>query len=69
MSLRHEQYAALRKTREFLGWLLTEKGRLTKGELRKRASACLRHWPVLKASGEPVFSEDDFGDGNKGSPK
>jgi hypothetical protein len=29
-------------------------------ELRGRASACLRHFPLLEESGKPIFSQDEF---------
>jgi hypothetical protein len=66
MSLRHEQYRSLKHTREFLFSLLDPS--VTKRvprAIRKKASACLRHYPTLRENGEPMFSQDTFqpGDG------
>ena len=61
MSLLYEQYAALRRTRQFLADLLHPSTRpKTVKELRARASACLRHYPFLEESGSPIFSQDEF---------
>ena len=61
MSLRYEQYWSLRRTRQFLADLLHPSTRpKTVKELRGRASACLRHFPVLEESGKPIFSQDEF---------
>jgi len=61
MSLRYEQYAALRRTRQLLSDLLHPSTRpRTVKELRGRASACLRHFPFLEESGKPIFSQDNF---------
>ena len=61
MSLRYEQYRALRRTREFLRDLLHPSTRpKTVKDLRGRASACLRHFPFLEESGKPMFSQDEF---------
>ena len=59
MSLKHEQYRSLCITREFLFSILTSPRR-TQKELRRLASSCLRHYPILRANGEPMFSSDDF---------
>jgi len=61
MSLRYEQYHSLRNTREFLCDLLTV-GQYpkTKREMRKRASACLKHFPFLHENGQPMWSQDNF---------
>jgi len=61
MSLRYEQYAALAKTREFLLDLMTvDKYPKSKKEMREKAYRCLRHYPILDDTGEPIFSKDDF---------
>jgi hypothetical protein len=61
MSLRYEQYTALRRTRQFLADLLHPSTRpKTVKELRGRASACLRHYPFLEESGKPMWSQDNF---------
>ena len=61
MSLRYEQCMALKLTREFMRDLLgCEHYPRTKREMRKRASACLRHYPFLRPNGEPLFSNDNF---------
>ena len=60
MSLRYEQYAALKRSRDFLRWIMTHRGRITKKELRDRAYRCLRHFPFLYESGQPMWSKDPF---------
>lgn len=61
MSLRYQQYASLRATREFLRDLLAvERYPKTKKEMRARVYACLRHFPFLHESGQPMWSRDDF---------
>ena len=61
MSLRYEQYNALKITKEFLFELLDVHTRpKTISEIRARAIYCLRHFPQLEESGKPVFSQDDF---------
>lgn len=61
MSLRYEQYHALKRTREFLRSLLTPDTRpKTVKELREKASRCLRHFPPLCESGQPIWSQDPF---------
>jgi hypothetical protein len=62
MSLRREQYWALKKTQDFLRDLLFADSRpKTVKELKHRASACLRHFPFLDDDGKPMFSRDGFG--------
>jgi hypothetical protein len=62
MSLRREQYWALKKTQDFLRDLLfTDSRPKTVKELKHRASACLRHFPFLDEDGKPMFSGDRFG--------
>ena len=62
MSLRREQYWALKKTQDFLRDLLLPDTRPKKvSELKARAYSCLRHYPHLDDDGKPMFSKDDFG--------
>jgi hypothetical protein len=62
VSLRREQYNALKKAQGFLRDLLSTETRPKKvSELRDRAYSCLRHFPFLDDDGKPIFSEDDFG--------
>lgn len=61
MSIKSEQFYSLVKTQEFLRDLLTvDQYPKTKKEMRDRAYRCLRHFPYLKDTGEPMFSRDDF---------
>ena len=61
MSLKHEQYRALKHTRELLYDMLYPSTRPKKAsEMRERANRCLRHFPMLMENGQPVFSNDDF---------
>jgi hypothetical protein len=61
MSLRYEEYRALRKSRDFLRDMLNPKRRpKTIGELKRRASEALRHFPFLDEQGRPMFSDDNF---------
>jgi hypothetical protein len=61
MSLKYEQYRALYATQQFLQDLLTvDKYPKTKKEMRERAYRCLKHFPYLDKTGEPIFSRDDF---------
>ena len=62
MSLRIEQYRALKMTNEFLFEMLDpKKTPRVPGDVRRRASHCLRHYPVLRENGEPMFSRDCIG--------
>lgn len=62
MSLRFEQYWALRKTRDFLYDLLDPQKRpKTVAEMRQRVRSCTKHFPILEESGKPIWSYDDFG--------
>jgi hypothetical protein len=62
MSLRREQYYALKKTQTFLRDLLFTDTRPKKvSELKARAHSCLRHYPFLDDDGKPLFSKDGFG--------
>lgn len=61
MSLKSEQFYSLVKTQRFLRDLLFTESRPKKvSELKARAYSCLRHFPHLKETGEPMFSQDDF---------
>jgi hypothetical protein len=61
MSLRLEQYNALKKTRAFLRSLYEVKMKsLTKRWLMKEASSCLHHFPPLWNNGQPIWSRDEF---------
>lgn len=61
MSLKYEQYNSLLATRNFLYDLLdTQKRPKTVRETKERVRHCLRHFPILKGNGEPIFSNDDF---------
>jgi hypothetical protein len=60
MSLRYEQFQALLRTREFLRLLMTPARPRAAKVIRREAAACLRHYPLLTATGRPVFSEDDL---------
>ena len=61
MSLRFQQYAALRQTRAFLRDLLETHTRpKTVKEMKVRALACLHHFPPLYDTGQPIWSEDEF---------
>lgn len=61
MSLRYEQYAALRASRALLGRLLDPKAtpRVPRA-VRLEARACLRHFPPLDDKGQPYWSADGF---------
>jgi hypothetical protein len=62
VSLRREQYWALRKTQDFLRDLLFTETRPKKvSELKERAYRCLKHFPFLDDDGRPMFSRDGFG--------
>ena len=61
ISLRYEQYNSLKVTQRFLCDLLTvDQYPKTKREMRERASRCLRHFPFLYESGQPMWSKDEF---------
>lgn len=61
MSLKFEQYNSLKTIRDFLYDLMTtETYPKTKGEMRERARRCLRHFPFLYKSGQPMWSKDEF---------
>ncbi len=61
MSLRHEQYSALLRTRDFMRGLIdAKKTPRVPLKVRMEALGCLRHYPFLKDDGEPMFSKDNF---------
>jgi len=61
MSLRYEQYNSLAATKRFLKDLLTtQQYPQTKREMRDRVHRCLRHFPFLHESGQPIWSKDKF---------
>jgi len=61
MSLRYEQHESLRRTKEFLFDLLyTETRPKTVKEMKSRVRKCLRHFPPLTETGEPLFSNDPW---------
>jgi hypothetical protein len=61
MSLKYEQYRSLYTTQKFLFEILSRPhSSWTAKELKEKASRCVRHYPVLKANGEPIFSQDKF---------
>ena len=57
--MRFEQQASLYRTREFLRRLL-DRPMLKPKEIREQAYRCLRHYPFLDKTGEPMFSSDPF---------
>ena len=62
MSLRREQYWALKKTRQFLSDMLFPQTRpKTIKELKQRVFSCTRHFPSLDEHGRPYFSKDEWG--------
>lgn len=62
MSLRIEQYRALNMAKEFLFDMCDpKKTPRVPSDVRRRASHCLRHYPVLSENGEPIFSKDSYG--------
>ena len=62
MSLRSEQYRALRKTRDFLYDLCDPRKRpKSVAEMRQRVRSCTKHFPHLDDDGKPEFSKDGFG--------
>lgn len=60
MSLRYEQYGALKRTRDFLRQIIAGEYPKTRAEMRKMASGCLRHFPPLNENGKPSYSRDEF---------
>ena len=62
MSLRYEQYNALKRSRDLLRRLLTTDRPKTVKELKEEASRCLKHFPFLSEKGKPYFSNDNFSD-------
>jgi hypothetical protein len=61
MSLKYEQYRALKYTQELLFDLIHAKSRPKNvTELKERVRRCLRHFPPLTEHGEPMFSNDNI---------
>ena len=61
MSLRYEQYSALKRSKDFISSLLFKETRPKNiTEMKKQAYACLRHFPFLDEKGEPQWSQDPF---------
>jgi hypothetical protein len=61
MSLKHQQFESLKRTKDFMYSLLDPKKRpKTVKEMKDMVSRCLRHYPPLKEDGEPMFSNDNF---------
>jgi len=66
MSLRYEQYNALKRTRKFLRDELRKETRCkTITERKDKILSCLRHFPVLFDSGQPMWSKDNFTEDSK----
>jgi len=60
MSLKYEQYRSLYLTKNFLHDLIAGDVKPTKGELKRLAYQCARHFPPLDKTGRPIFSGDPF---------
>ena len=72
MSLRYEQYAAVKRTHDyvhecFIRWCWVRDKIWWCRPLRKWAQThvlnayrCLRHFPLLHDSGKPIWSQDNF---------
>lgn len=60
MSLRYEQFNALKRTQEFLRLILAGKQPKTKTEMREMAYRCIKHFPFLNEHGKPLWSQDEF---------
>lgn len=59
MSLRYEQYNALKITKDFLRRLAAQP--IPKvSALRAEALRCLHHYPFLHDNGQPMWSKDTF---------
>ena len=61
MSLRAEQYRALKRTRELLSRLMIPGEPGVSPHIRKQARDCAKHFPLLDDHGKPMFSKDGFG--------
>jgi len=59
MSLRYQQYNALKKTKDLLKEILSNK-ELDINELVRKTNECLNHFPPLNENGKPYFSYDEF---------
>jgi hypothetical protein len=60
MSLRYEQYWALKRTRDFMRTILAGEQPKTKTEMREEAYRCIKHFPPLNEHGKPWWSHDEF---------
>ena len=60
MSLRRQQYNALKETRQFLRDILFWTGRMSHKEMKTRARDCLKHFPFLYDNGQPKWSQDNL---------
>lgn len=61
MSLRYEQHRALLLAHDLLVDLLHHSTRpKTVKELKQRASSALKHFPILRHDGAPIFSNDEI---------
>ena len=61
MSLRYEQYRALKMTQDFLRKINNSYLKdLNKRELQDEARRCLHHFPFLHDNGQPIWSRDEF---------
>lgn len=66
MSLRYEQYRALKRSESVLSriayqWDTSEELPLEEREsIQEAARGALRHFPYLDAEGEPYWSQDEF---------
>ena len=60
MSLRYEQYRALKSSRDFLRDILQGNVTWKRKDLKDQAARCLRHYPFLDDSGQPIFSNAEF---------
>jgi len=61
MSLRYEEYRALKKTRAFLRELLSRPHKSwTAREIKEQAYTCIKHYPHINEYGKPLFSKDEF---------
>ena len=60
MSLRYEQYRALKMTRDLLRDVLHWQGPITHKAIKDMAYRCLKHFPHLDEQGQPYWSNDEL---------
>ena len=60
MSLKYQQYRSLKWTRALLFRLMSTDRPKSVKELKKEVSICLKHFPALMETGEPIFSDDNI---------